>query len=80
MCQRRWLELLADFDFDFTYHEGKAKLVADALNKNTTYSVSALIGSDELIRDFSKLNLEIVREGELPVRLNALSIQHSFFA
>ena len=72
MCHRRWLELLADYNLDFTYHERKANLVADALTRKTTHSVSALIGFDELIRDFAKLNLEIVREGELPVRLNAL--------
>ena len=41
--------------------------------------MNALKGSDELIRDFAKLNLEIIREGELPMRLNTLSIQPSFF-
>ena len=41
--------------------------------------MSVLTRSDELIRDLAKLNLEIVREGELPMRLNAFSIQPSFF-
>ena len=49
MHQRRWLELLADYDLDFTYHEGNAILVTDALSKKTTHSVSALTGSDEFI-------------------------------
>ncbi|GJW13556.1 putative reverse transcriptase domain-containing protein [Tanacetum coccineum] len=30
--QRRWLELLADYDFEIRYHPGKANVVADALN------------------------------------------------
>ena len=51
MRQRRWLELLAYYDLDFTYHEGKANLVAYVLSRKTTHSVNALTGSGELIRD-----------------------------
>ncbi|GKC92215.1 putative reverse transcriptase domain-containing protein [Tanacetum coccineum] len=29
--QRRWLELLSDYDCDIRYHQGKANIVADAL-------------------------------------------------
>ncbi|GJV38091.1 putative reverse transcriptase domain-containing protein [Tanacetum coccineum] len=32
MRQRRWLELLSDYDCDICYHPGKANLVADALS------------------------------------------------
>nr|GEZ08299.1 hypothetical protein [Tanacetum cinerariifolium]GEZ09991.1 hypothetical protein [Tanacetum cinerariifolium] len=32
MRQRRWLELLNDYDCDIHYHPGKANVVADALN------------------------------------------------
>ncbi|GJY04969.1 putative reverse transcriptase domain-containing protein [Tanacetum coccineum] len=32
MRQRRWLELLSDYDCDIRYHPGKANVVADALN------------------------------------------------
>ena len=32
MRQRRWLELLSDYDYDIRYHPGKANVVADALN------------------------------------------------
>nr|GEV25379.1 putative reverse transcriptase domain-containing protein [Tanacetum cinerariifolium] len=31
MRQRRWLELLSDYDCDIRYHPGKANVVADAL-------------------------------------------------
>nr|GEY24276.1 putative reverse transcriptase domain-containing protein [Tanacetum cinerariifolium] len=34
MRQRRWLELLSDYDCDIHYHPGKANVVPDALSQN----------------------------------------------
>ena len=31
--QRRWLELIKDYDLEIHYHPGKANLVADALSQ-----------------------------------------------
>ena len=31
--QRRWLELMADYDIDLQYHPGKASVVLDALSR-----------------------------------------------
>lgn len=33
MRQRRWLELLSDYDCEIRYHPGKANVVADALRR-----------------------------------------------
>ena len=38
--QRRWLELLKDYDMSVLYHPSKANVVLDALSPMTMHSVS----------------------------------------
>ena len=38
--QRRWMELLKDYDCTIDYHPGKANVVADALGKKSTGSLA----------------------------------------
>ena len=35
MLQRRWLELVKDYDLEIHYHPGKANVVADALSRRS---------------------------------------------
>ena len=79
MRQRRWLELMTDYDLEFVYHEERANLVADALSRKSSHTLAALRGVEELSRELAKLKLEVIREGELRHSLSALAIQPSFF-
>ena len=45
MRQRRWLELIKDYDLEILYHPGKANVVADALSRKRSYGVAAMLTS-----------------------------------
>ena len=49
--QRRWLELIKDYDLRIQYHPGKANVVAGALRRKSTTLPPSLEG------EFAKLNL-----------------------
>jgi hypothetical protein len=59
--QRRWLELIKDYNLGINYHLGKANVAADALSCRS--HVSQLVVDSmplELCEEFDKLNLRIV--------------------
>ena len=61
MRQRRWLELIKDYDLEVHYHLGKANIVADALNmKSYANEVQVTPMSSELCAEFEQLNLGFV--------------------
>nr|GEU82944.1 hypothetical protein [Tanacetum cinerariifolium] len=61
MRQRRWIELLSDYDCEIHYHPGKGNVVADALSQKDReplrvrplYSIHP--GSDKMYQDLKKL-------------------------
>jgi hypothetical protein len=63
--QRRWLELIKDYDLEIHYHPGKANLVADALSrKEHVHSAIVAQPPEEIVEDFRRLNLGIVAHTE----------------
>jgi hypothetical protein len=66
MRQRRWLELIKDYDLEVHYHPRKANVVADALSRKVHCNHLELEPvSDSLCEDMRKLNLEVVDQGNL---------------
>ena len=55
MRQRRWLELLKDYDLTISYHPGKANKVADALSRKSSGVLATM-----LVQQMEGLHLEIV--------------------
>ena len=61
MRQRRWLELIKDYDLDVHYHPRKANVVADALSrKSYANEVQVAPMSSELCAEFEQLNMGFV--------------------
>ena len=62
--QRRWLELIKDYDMRLRYHPGKANVIADALSRKNYVNTLITGGlSQELADDLRELRLEIVPRG-----------------
>nr|GEX12251.1 retrotransposable element Tf2 [Tanacetum cinerariifolium] len=64
MRQRRWLELLKDYDANIQYHPGKANVVADALSRKSSM-IAGLKVEEEIIRDLERLGIELYVEFRL---------------
>jgi hypothetical protein len=64
--QRRWLELIKDYDLGISYHRGKANVVADALSRRSHLN---MLATRELLPEFctkfEKLNLGWVSNTEV---------------
>jgi hypothetical protein len=66
MRQRRWLELIKDYDVEINYHPGKANVVADALSQKT-YCNNLMVREEQpaLHEELEKLRIEIVDHGQV---------------
>ncbi|KAA0058942.1 pol protein [Cucumis melo var. makuwa] len=74
MRQRRWLELVKDYDCEILYHPGKANVVADALSRKVAHSAALITKQAPLLRDFERAEIA-VSVGEVTSQLAQLSVQ-----
>ena len=74
MRQRRWLEFLKDYDFELSYHPGKANVVADTLSRKSLHVSALMVRELDLLEQFRDLSLvcKFTRSGN--VRLGMLKV------
>jgi hypothetical protein len=66
MRQRRWLELIKDYELEIHYHPGKANVVGDALSRKASCHCLTVKTSDiTLCQEMEKLNLRMIQHGTL---------------
>jgi hypothetical protein len=77
MRQRRWLELIKDYELEIHYHPRKANVVADALSRKASCHCLTVKTSDiTLCQEMEKLNLGMVQHGTLSqLKLESIILQ-----
>jgi hypothetical protein len=66
MRQRRWLELIKDYDLEVHYHPGKANVVADALSRKLQCDFVMMDSRiNTLCNELSKMKIEVILFGAL---------------
>jgi hypothetical protein len=70
--QRRWLELIKDYDLGVNYHPGKANVVADVLSRKKYYNATfARRMPSDLQREIKYLNLGMVNETRVAMEVES---------
>ncbi|XP_074265877.1 uncharacterized protein LOC141588329 [Silene latifolia] len=64
MRQRRWIELIGDYDMEIVYHEGKANVVADALSRKSVHSLCTVLSRLKLRDEVEKMGIHVIRKGD----------------
>ena len=72
MRQRRWIELIKDYDCTIEYHPGKANVVADALSRKNKVNLERLtVGKKRQLTELKEMgaNLDVNAGGGLVAQL-----------
>jgi hypothetical protein len=82
MRQRRWLELIKDYELKNHYHPGKANVVADALSRKASCHCLMMKTSNiTLCQEMEKLNLGMIQHGTLNhLKLELVLLQRIIYA
>jgi hypothetical protein len=76
MRQRRWLELIKDYDLEVHYHPGKANVVADALSRKLQCNCILMDSRiNTLCDELSKMHIEVIPSGALSQSFVELALQ-----
>jgi len=66
MRQRRWVELIKDYNLEVHYHPGKANVVVDALSRKAHYNCLTVTPKDiTLCQELENLGIEMTSQGSL---------------
>lgn len=76
MCQRRWLELLKDYDCTINYHPGKENVMANTFSRKSTPGlvVSTFTTQRQILPEMERTGIEAV-VGGLQTYLNNLTLK-----
>jgi hypothetical protein len=77
MRQRRWPEVIKDYELEIHYHPGKANVVADALSRKAScHCLTMKISDITLCQKMEKLNLGMIQYGTLnQLKLESVLLQ-----
>ena len=78
--QRRWLELMKDFDITLHYHPGKANVVADALSRKSQGNLATMITQQRsLLDELRRWDIMVCGKG-ISVQLGQMELRPTIFS
>ncbi|CAA0841472.1 Unknown protein, partial [Striga hermonthica] len=82
MRQRRWLELVKDYDCSIQYHPGKVNVIADALSRKVRGDFTYVVTQQSpLIQEFARMQIQAVDalftaiSGSVSASVSAMQLQ-----
>ncbi|XP_074299073.1 uncharacterized protein LOC141630096 [Silene latifolia] len=77
MRQRRWIEVIGDYDMEIVYHEGKANVVADALSRKSFHALCTAMSRVRLNEEVEKMDICMIKKGD---SIGDLTIEPELYA